>query len=95
MEEDYNEEAEKILADGILHWLNEHDGDLGQPIVDAIKRVAIEDSIILGVEDALWGYAEAWEFVNPKYRGSSEWFHAVIAALETFKAQFVLAEVAS
>jgi hypothetical protein len=95
MEDDYNEEAEQILSDALVHWLNEHDGDLGQPIVDAIKRVAIEDSIILGVEDALWGYAEAWEFVNPKYRGSSEWFHAVIAALEIFKAQFVLAEVAS
>jgi hypothetical protein len=95
MEDDYNEEAEKILADALVHWLNEHDGDLACPIVDAIKRVAIEDAIILGVDDGLWIAAEAWRFINRKYQHSDEWFYAVIAALEAFKAQFVLAGVQS
>lgn len=84
-----------IVADGILSWLQNHNNDPKEPIVDAIKRIALMDCMILGVEDALWAAMEAWDYIDREYEHSDVWQCAVAEAIERFKAQFVLAEVAS
>lgn len=84
-----------ILAERILSWLKTNDGNRLQPIVVAIKRVSVQDCMILGVEDALWSEMEAYEYLDDNLEHSDVWQCAVNEALIAFKAQFVLAEVQS
>ena len=84
-----------ILAERVLAWLRANENNPKQPIVDAIKRVRAEDCMILGVEDALWADMEAWDYLDENLEHSDVWQCAVCEAIETFKAQPVLAEVQS